>query len=192
MGSEKKDEKSVDATITVCGPDGAGKTSLIHRILYDTFPEAPLPVKITQFFKQTFSLSHSGLTKPEDKKSITFCEPVNGELFNSYYKAFNGVYFLSAKYTLIVVDSEKLPSTEKLKDYFSLVGNDSTIHLVVNKIDDSDQFDKTKNSIESLLTGAGVKVSPTEIHYISAKNNHGIQELREHLGIPNPSPHKLP
>ena len=203
MASEKKDEKSAKSLesadriqITVCGPNGSGKTSLIHRILHDTLLEkTPVPTQNTQIFTQTFFFSPSHFTKPEDKKdtSIICSELINQELFDPRYSKINsGMYFSSAEHILIVVDIKTPPSPEELKEYFKLAGdqNREKICLIVNKIDGSDQFDETKNPIKLLLEKANLNDIP--VHYVSTKNNDGIEKLKGYLGIFNHSPRGIP
>lgn len=188
MGSEKQNKKAVIA-LCVCGPEGSGKTNLIHRLLYGTFIEAP-QTEVTNKPIVILSASLYDAKKGDNQKADIECvEAVNLHLFDHRFNKFSKNYFLNKDAVLIVLDSNNLPDAEKLKTYFAFAKySKDAIHLIINKLDELETLDKQGNlqkmatSISKLLTEADI--IPDYIHYVSSKNSYGIEELRNYLHIP--------
>lgn len=185
MALEEKTGKS--PTIAVCGPKGAGKTSLIKRLLNDSFSEIYQPTNSVESFPL---IGERGI--------INVFEFPQDERYSPFIKSFSS----TASRLFIVLDSQNLPESKKLQEYFALAGNNASTHWIINKIDkleskphkpekpERDEADGSLTKISILneflktLQKAGIS---SNIHFISSKEGDGIQELRKEINILAPA-----
>jgi len=163
--------RNVKKKITLLGDTEVGKTSLIHRYVYDVFDERYLSTfgaKITK--KSLLFLKEDYPSLPDDIKFIFLIWDIAGQ------KAFTDIhqaYYRGAEGSLLVCDVTRRETLDNTREWITelrgVTGEVPSI-LLINKCDLNDQYDfgeQEANSLASLVR--------TPFYYTSAKTGHNVE-----------------
>jgi small GTP-binding protein len=141
--------------ITVVGDANVGKTSIIDRLVFNTFN--PLS-------HSTIGVNH--LTKKIDDKKFYIWDTAGQERFHSITK----LYFKEANIVIIVIDSYNTDWEKNLDWWVSETKKftDVPIFILANKFGESTSIITEINSVNNY--------SPEEIFFVNAKTGIGVSE----------------
>ena len=161
--------RSITKKVTLLGDPAVGKTSLIHRYVYDMFDDkylATIGAKITK--KQIHCQCSEGIR--EDTELCLMIWDIAGQkAFESVHKA----YYRGSEAGLVVADITKRETLEHIPKWimelYEVVGRVPVI-LLVNKFDLADQFAFGEMEIKQVLSNLAVNYL-----FTSAKTGHNVE-----------------
>ena len=161
-------KNNVTCKMVLVGETGVGKTSIIHRYLYNEYEENRISTSSAQYKNKI-------LEYPEYNKSITFdiWDTAGQEKYRSVTKNF----YMSAEIGLMVYDISVKNSFENIKTYWSEqlqeLGEENIIlGIAGNKCDLFEQQEVSDKEAKQFAESIGAVFKLT-----SCKENIGINEL---------------
>lgn len=164
--------RTVKKKITLLGDVQVGKTSLIHRYVYDVFDERYLSTfgaKITK--KSLFFLKEEYPALPDDTRLILLIWDIAGQ---KAFKDIHQAYYRGAEGTLLVCDVTRRETLDNIKEWitelYEVAGKVPAI-LLINKCDLKDQYSFGEDEIKKSLSDIEIPYCVT-----SAKTGHNVEK----------------
>ncbi len=146
------------------GDGGAGKTSLVKRLLWGDFDN-------NEPKTHGININKWEISDGEDKIKVHFWDFGGQEIMHATHQ-----FFLSKRSLyVLVLDGRKEEEEEYWLKHIESFGGDSPILVVINKIDDNPSFDVNRPFLQAKYKGI------KGFHRISCKENEGIDSFGETL-----------
>jgi small GTP-binding protein len=155
-----------EVRVFLVGDGGAGKTSLVQRLLNDNFNFDSNELT-TRGIKITDLIVKEG----EENILVHFWDIGGQDIYFATYQ-----FFLSKRSIyILVIDGRKEGEVEEWLKIIQSFGGDSPVLIVLNKMDENPSFDLTRKFLKqkfNMIKG---------FYPVSCKNNTGIKEFFENL-----------
>jgi small GTP-binding protein len=153
-----------EVKVLLVGDGGAGKTSLVKRLLEDEFNN-------NEPKTHGININKWEISDGEDKIKVHFWDFGGQEIMHATHQ-----FFLSKRSLyVLVLDGRKEEEEEYWLKHIESFGGDSPILVVINKIDDNPSFDVNRPFLQAKYKGI------KGFHRISCKENEGIDSFDETL-----------
>jgi len=149
-----------EVKVLLVGDGSSGKTSLLNRILHDTYDESQSQTNGINIQSREFEL--------EDRKiKLNFWDFGGQEKFYSTHNFF----FTKRSLYILLVDSRKESKVEYWLEYIKSIAEHSPVMIVMNKIDQNPDFDLNRRNL--LKEYSNIK----GFYKISCQTKDGLEEL---------------
>ena len=153
-----------EVKVLLVGHGGAGKTSLVKRLLGDKFDN-------NEPQTHGININKWEIIDGDDKIKVHFWDFGGQEIMHATHK-----FFLSKRSLyVLVLDGRKEEDEEYWLKHIESFGGDSPILVVINKIDDNPSSDVNRTLLHTKYKGI------KSFHRISCKENEGIDSFAEIL-----------
>ncbi|KAF5421986.1 MAG: hypothetical protein C5S45_02955, partial [Candidatus Methanocomedens sp.] len=153
-----------EVKVLLVGDGGAGKTSLVKRLLGEEFDNNEPQTHGINIIKWE-------IIDGEDKIKVHSWDFGGQEIMHATHQ-----FFLSKRSLyVLVLDGRKEEKTEYWLKHIESFGGDSPILVVINKIDENPSFDVNRPFLEDKYKGI------KSFHRVSCKENKGITSFNEIL-----------
>ena len=153
-----------EVKVLLVGHGGAGKTSLVKRLLGDEFDN-------NEPQTHGININKWEIIDGDDKIKVHFWDFGGQEIMHATHQ-----FFLSKRSLyVLVLDGRKEEDEEYWLKHIESFGGDSPILVVINKIDDNPSHDVNRPSLQKKYKGI------KGFHRISCKENEGIDSFAEIL-----------
>ena len=153
-----------EVKVLLVGHGGAGKTSLVKRLLGDEFDD-------NEPQTHGININKWEIIDGDNKIKVHFWDFGGQEIMHATHK-----FFLSKRSLyVLVLDGRKEEDEEYWLKHIESFGGDSPILVVINKIDDNPSFDVNRTLLHTKYKGI------KSFHRISCKKNEGIDSFAEIL-----------
>ena len=153
-----------EVKVLLIGHGGAGKTSLVKRLLWKDFDNGEPKT-------HGININKWDISDGEDKIKVHFWDFGGQEIMHATHQ-----FFLSKRSLyVLVLDGRKEEEEEYWLKHIESFGGDSPILVVINKIDDNPSADVNRSFLQAKYKG--IKC----FHRISCKENEGIDYFEETL-----------
>ena len=161
-------EDNITCKVVLVGETGVGKTSIIHRYLYNEYDDNRMTTSAAEYKNKV-------LNYPEYNKSISFdiWDTAGQEQYRSVAKSF----YINAAIGIMVYDIRRKPSFESIKEYWYEQMKESgeenmILGIAGNKCDLFTEEEVTEKEVKKFAESIGAVFKLT-----SCKENVGINEL---------------
>jgi len=164
--------RTLKKKITLLGDPQVGKTSLIHRYVYDVFNEKYLSTFGAKITKKDmlFAREEYPSLLYDTRLTLLTWDIAGQKAFENIHKT----YYRGAEGALVVCDITRQETLDNIRewigDLYSVVGRVPTI-LLINKCDLKDQYSFGKKRVREVLAGLEVPCFTT-----SAKTGHNVEK----------------
>jgi len=159
-----------EAKVIIVGAGGVGKTSLVNRLVNDSYPQ---DVNLTEGINVFYWKLVNNRGKGNETININIWDFGGQEIYHETHQ-----FFLSKKSLYIFVwqarSDDDLINFDYWLNIISLLGDNSPIIIVQNKIDERDKKIDENSLKEKFPNIVG-------FHNTSVRNGQGIRELREFI-----------